>query len=62
MASLHTGQLATSSIYNKKQKQPIIESAVPVHLRQLLKQCYGLEEGADLYILPNNPNKLVFIF
>ncbi|KAK6109203.1 Zinc finger C-x8-C-x5-C-x3-H type (and similar) family protein [Brugia pahangi] len=53
---LHTGQLATSPIFN--QRRTIIETAVPVQLSQLLKQYYGFEEGADLYILPNNPNKL----
>ncbi|CAG9537840.1 unnamed protein product [Cercopithifilaria johnstoni] len=56
--SLH-GQLVTPPVFN--QKQPIIE-AVPIQLRQLLKQCYGLEEGADLYILPNNPNKLFVLY
>uniref|UniRef100_A0A915PYS6 C3H1-type domain-containing protein n=1 Tax=Setaria digitata TaxID=48799 RepID=A0A915PYS6_9BILA len=50
---LHSRQLAT---------QPVIETAVPVQLRQLLKQCYGLEEGADLYVLPNNPNKLFVLY
>lgn len=57
---LHTGQLSTSPIFS--QKQPVIEAAVPVQLREMLKQCYGLEEGADLYIVPNNPNKLVLFF
>uniref|UniRef100_A0A0R3RZG7 C3H1-type domain-containing protein n=1 Tax=Elaeophora elaphi TaxID=1147741 RepID=A0A0R3RZG7_9BILA len=53
-----TGQLATPPVLN--QKQPIIEATVPVQLRQLLKQCYGLEESADLYVVPNNPNKFVY--
>ncbi|VDO51160.1 unnamed protein product [Brugia timori] len=57
---LHTGQLATSPIFN--QRRTIIETAVPVQLSQFLKQYYGFEEGADLYILPNNPNKLVSFF
>ncbi|VDN00241.1 unnamed protein product [Onchocerca ochengi] len=56
---LNTGQLATSSVCN--QKQPIIVNAVPVQLRQLLKRFCDLEEGADLYVLPNDPNKVVLL-
>uniref|UniRef100_A0A1I8EKZ6 C3H1-type domain-containing protein n=1 Tax=Wuchereria bancrofti TaxID=6293 RepID=A0A1I8EKZ6_WUCBA len=56
MVPIYTGQLATSPVF--KQKRTVIETALPVQLSQFLKQCYGLEEGADLYILPNNPNKL----
>ncbi|VDM98195.1 unnamed protein product [Onchocerca ochengi] len=56
---LNTGQLATSSVCN--QKQPSIVNAVPVQLRQLLQRFYDLEEGADLYVLPNDPNKVVLL-
>lgn len=57
---VNTGQLGTPPVFNEK--QPIIEAAIPVQLRELLKKCYGLEEGADLYAIPNNPNKLVSFF
>ncbi|KAL3986090.1 Zinc finger C-x8-C-x5-C-x3-H type (and similar) family protein [Acanthocheilonema viteae] len=59
VVSLHTGQLTTPPLFNHK--QPVMEAAVPVQLHHLLRKCYGFEEGADLYIIPNNPNKL-FVF
>ncbi|KAM3716109.1 mRNA decay activator protein [Dirofilaria immitis] len=57
MVPLRTEQLAASPVCNQKQ-QPVIENAVPVQLCQLLKQSYGLEEGADPYIIPSCPNIL----
>ncbi|VDK84075.1 unnamed protein product [Litomosoides sigmodontis] len=57
---VHTGQPGTPPVLN--QKRPVIEAAAPIQLRELLKQFYGLEEGADLYAIPNNPNKLFVLY